>query len=90
MLSKLPANFIQHEVDLKENFPRFSLDFYEYIRKKLRNMSILNPMIIVLRQEIHRINRVIGTIRNSLNDLRFKNCDKIFEEIFIQVSSTNF
>jgi len=33
-------------------------------------MGILNPMIIFLRQEIHRIDRVIRTVRNSLNDLQ--------------------
>jgi hypothetical protein len=54
-------------------------------------MGILNPMIIFLRQEIHRIDRVIRTVRNSLNDLqlaidgiiilndvRIDNYDKIF------------
>jgi len=48
-------------------------------------------MIIFLRQELHRIDRVIRTVRNSLNDLqlaidgiiilndvRLKNWDKIF------------
>ncbi|CAF4365487.1 unnamed protein product, partial [Rotaria magnacalcarata] len=35
-----------------------------------RSMGILNPMIIFLRQEIHRIDRVIRTVRNSLNDLQ--------------------
>jgi hypothetical protein len=48
-------------------------------------------MIIFLRQEIHRIDRVIRTVRNSLNDLqlaidgiiilndvRIDNYDKIF------------
>ncbi|CAF1577080.1 unnamed protein product [Rotaria sp. Silwood1] len=40
------------------------------VREKLRNMGILNPMIIFLRQEIHRIDRVIRTVRNSLNDLQ--------------------
>jgi hypothetical protein len=66
-------------------------------------MGILNPMIIFLRQEIHRIDRVIRTVRNSLNDLqlaidgiiilndvRLKNCEKIFGKInFILVSSSN-
>ena len=33
-------------------------------------MGILNPMIIFLRQEIHRIDRVLRTVRNSLNDLQ--------------------
>ena len=33
-------------------------------------MGILNPMIIFLRQEIHRIDRVIRTVRNSLSDLQ--------------------
>jgi len=33
-------------------------------------MGILNPMIIFLRQEIHRIDRVIRIVRNSLNDLQ--------------------
>lgn len=33
-------------------------------------MGVLNPMIIFLRQEIHRIDRVIRTVRNSLNDLQ--------------------
>ena len=33
-------------------------------------MGLLNPMIIFLRQEIHRIDRVIRTVRNSLNDLQ--------------------
>ena len=32
-------------------------------------MGVLNPMIIFLRQEIHRIDRVIRTVRNSLTDL---------------------
>ncbi len=40
------------------------------MREKLRNMGILNPMIIFLRQEIHRIDRVIRTVRSSLNDLQ--------------------
>ncbi len=65
-------------------------------------MGILNPMIIFLRQEIHRIDRVIRTVRNSLNDLqlaidgiiilndvRFQNCDKIFLKKLILVSSSN-
>lgn len=51
-------------------------------------MGLLNPMIIFLRQEIQRIDRVIRTVRNSLNDLqlaidgiiilndvRMENCD---------------
>ena len=33
-------------------------------------MGMLNPMIIFLRQEIHRIDRVIRTVRNSLTDLQ--------------------
>ena len=33
-------------------------------------MGMLNPMIIFLRQEIHRIDRVIRTVRSSLNDLQ--------------------
>lgn len=66
-------------------------------------MGLLNPMIIFLRQEIHRIDRVIRTVRNSLNDLQLaidgiiilndvtmENCDqRLTEEIFIVVSSTN-
>ena len=57
-------------------------------------MGILNPMIIFLRQELHRIDRVIRTVRNSLNDLQlaidgiiilndvsFENYDEIFVEI---------
>jgi hypothetical protein len=57
-------------------------------------MGVLNPMIIFLRQEIHRIDRVIRTVRNSLNDLqlaidgiiilndvRFENCEERFVEI---------
>jgi hypothetical protein len=58
-------------------------------------MGILNPMVIFLRQEIHRIDRVIRTVRNSLNDLQlaidgiiilndvsFENCDKRFLKKF--------
>ncbi|CAF4008631.1 unnamed protein product [Rotaria magnacalcarata] len=46
-------------------------NFIQYeVREKLRSMGILNPMIIFLRQEIHRIDRVIRTVRNSLNDLQ--------------------
>ena len=33
-------------------------------------MGILHPMIIFLRQEIHRIDRVIRMVRNSLSDLQ--------------------
>ena len=33
-------------------------------------MDILNPMIIFLRQEIHRIDRVLRIVRYSLNDLQ--------------------
>jgi len=33
-------------------------------------MGLLNPMIIFLRQEIHRIDRVIRIVRNSLGDLQ--------------------
>lgn len=33
-------------------------------------MGLLNPMIIFLKQEIHRIDRVIRTVRNSLSDLQ--------------------
>ncbi|CAF4303925.1 unnamed protein product, partial [Rotaria sordida] len=40
------------------------------VREKLINMGILNPMIIFLCQEIYRIDRVIRTVRNSLNDLQ--------------------
>ncbi|CAF1079469.1 unnamed protein product [Adineta steineri] len=40
------------------------------VREKLRNMGILNPMIIFLRQEIYQIDRVIRTVRNSLNNLQ--------------------
>jgi hypothetical protein len=65
-------------------------------------MGLLNPMIIFLRQEIHRIDRVIRTVRNSLNDLqlaidgiiilndvRLENSDQIFIKIFILVPSSN-
>ncbi|CAF4598951.1 unnamed protein product, partial [Rotaria sp. Silwood2] len=40
------------------------------VREKLQNMGILNPMVIFLRQEIHRIDRIIRIVRNSLNDLQ--------------------
>ena len=67
-------------------------------------MGLLNPMIIFLRQEIHRIDRVIRTVRNSLNDLqlaidgiiilndvRMKNCHQRLRKVFfILVSSANF
>ncbi len=64
-------------------------------------MGLLNPMIIFLRQEIHRIDRVIRTVRNSLNDLqlaidgiiilndvRLKNIDKknICLSLFVKYS----
>ncbi|CAF1588732.1 unnamed protein product [Rotaria magnacalcarata] len=39
------------------------------VRDKSRNMGILNPMMIFLREEIHRIDRVIRSLRNFLNDL---------------------
>jgi hypothetical protein len=65
-------------------------------------MGLLNPMIIFLRQEIHRIDRVIRTVRNSLNDLqlaidgiiilndvRLENAYGIFIKIFVLVSSSN-
>lgn len=65
-------------------------------------MGLLNPMIIFLRQEIHRIDRVIRTVRNSLNDLqlaidgiiilndvRLESVYRILIKIFLLVSSSN-
>lgn len=62
-------------------------------------MGLFNPMIIFLRQEIHRIDRVIRTVRNSLNDLqlaidgiiilndvRMKNCHQRLRKVFFNFS----
>ncbi|KAM4835098.1 dynein axonemal heavy chain 8 [Thomomys bottae] len=53
MLSKLPPDYIPHEV-----------------KARLVKMGHLNSMNIFLRQEIDRMQRVISTLRNSLNDLK--------------------
>jgi hypothetical protein len=39
------------------------------VREKLRLMGSLNPMTIFLRQEMHRIDRLIRIVRYSLDDL---------------------
>ncbi|CAF0971632.1 unnamed protein product [Didymodactylos carnosus] len=72
MLSKLPANFAQHEVGGQLFFSSVLEIAFVLLKtqEKLRNMDHLNPMVIFLRQEIYRLNKVIRLVRNELTDLQ--------------------
>uniref|UniRef100_A0A8C1K9Z1 Dynein, axonemal, heavy chain 5 like n=1 Tax=Cyprinus carpio TaxID=7962 RepID=A0A8C1K9Z1_CYPCA len=54
MLEKLPADYVPHEVKMNN----------------LQKMGAFQPMTIFLRQELDRMQRVIGRVRTTLTDLK--------------------
>ena len=55
----------------KDMLNKVPMNFVQHeIREKFKAMGVLNPMVIFLRQEIFRIDRVIRIVRNSLTDLQ--------------------
>ncbi|KAI5624125.1 dynein heavy chain 5, axonemal, partial [Silurus asotus] len=55
-----------------EMLEKLPADYVPYeVKRHLQKMGLFQPMTIFLRQEIHRMQRIIASVRTALTDLRY-------------------
>ena len=70
MLEKLPDDYVPHEVIIHIHIIYIILLLYVQVKARLQKMGILSSMNIFLRQEVDRMQRVLGLVRSTLQDLQ--------------------